>query len=581
MIKRFVSVILSIILISGLVSCQNNSQKPEQDLFTTSSSMTVTQNDKSYNVTALLLPEQDASYGSFKCTPDSSGSVITLEARPEPDCGFIGWSREENGEEIISYYNPYTFTVSEDVTVYPVFVKGDEIVELKELAGTGSMLDNNEISSDKTVFKYSELREVTNLHLVKPKTLDFLVYFPSLKDITLHLDPNVSYDTSPLANLVNAESLWFDGISYNFLPLENYKNIKDIYINEYSGDDLYFLAKSKDTLDTLDLNKPDIRNYESLSIFTNLRRLDMYQSQITENDLKYIPETLEELELGSCENIKDLNNLTRLSNLKYLGIGSSWISDIAPIGELKQLKSLSLSYNFISDLSPLSELTELERLNIQNNRVTDLSPLEPLYSRKLKRVIIDYNPITDYSFLNNASCKFGTYENNDELAQAVYTAEAMVEELIKPGMTDEEKYASLVYGLCQKVKYDLDYHGLYSAFIEGKGGCSSYARAYLLLCTLSGLPCYYVGGKAGGLGAGPHSWNIVKVGGSYFHVDPTWIGSWKYDDNNYGYISTAFFLKSDDYFLNNNHYSFYHAPDLICDDTSKDELIGQIRIPLE
>ena len=331
-------------------------------------------------------------------------------------------------------------------------------------------------------------------------------------------------------------------------------------------------------LEELQARSINLENYETLSKLNNLRILEITDSFLPIKALSYIPTSVEKLSIRNCGGLKDLNSLSKLTKLKHLELSNCWISDITPIGELRQLKSLSLDNNLISDLSSLSDLVELENLSVKNNRITSLHPLEPLYSRKLSSVIIDYNPITDYSFLNNKHCRFSSSDTNEELNQALSVAKAMVKELIKPGMTDEEKYAALAYGLCRKAEYNRYLSGIYYVLVNGKGYGDGYAGAYMMLCTLAGLPCYY----AHGIGnyADTHSWNIVNVGGKYYNVDSMLIDSPEYD-NDSGYINTTCFLKSEKYFIDKDYRFDIKAPDLICDNTSKDELIGQIRIPLE
>ncbi len=59
---------------------------------------------------------------------------------------------------------------------------------------------------------------------------------------------------------------------------------------------------------------------------------------------------------------------------------------------------------------------------------------------------------------------------------------------------------------------------LYYALLKGRGACSSYARAYALLCTRAGLANYLVIGKHNG---SDHAWNIVRLDGNWVHIDCT------------------------------------------------------------
>ena len=70
----------------------------------------------------------------------------------------------------------------------------------------------------------------------------------------------------------------------------------------------------------------------------------------------------------------------------------------------------------------------------------------------------------------------------------------------------------------------------------GSGVCDSYARAYQLLCQAVGIPCLYVSHTGGN-----HSWNMVKLGGYWYHVDVTWD-----DPTGGGRENHRYFLVSDD-----------------------------------
>lgn len=62
----------------------------------------------------------------------------------------------------------------------------------------------------------------------------------------------------------------------------------------------------------------------------------------------------------------------------------------------------------------------------------------------------------------------------------------------------------------------------YGALVLGKAVCQGYAEAMKLLCDLSGIECNIVYGTSNGSGTWiDHAWNQVRIGGNYYHVDPT------------------------------------------------------------
>lgn len=87
-----------------------------------------------------------------------------------------------------------------------------------------------------------------------------------------------------------------------------------------------------------------------------------------------------------------------------------------------------------------------------------------------------------------------------------------------------------------KEPQDMIVHSSYGAMVNGDAVCQGYALAFLDLCKRADIPCAYVASTSMN-----HAWNIVKLSGSYYHVDATWddpVGSSSTTP------STKYFLKS-------------------------------------
>ena len=591
-IKKIISTVLIFALILNITACQysnpavsTNTPRTTTTAYQTTPKATATQPSTStpsptpvptpkpemvtYPIEIGYIKGQNSTYG----TAAGKGShekgndklkEITFEATPKDGCGFLYWSSDTKGQTIYSYYNPYTYsTEAEPVPLYPVFIKGTQKVALKDKAVKAVV----EEQLGKSTYTYADLQKIEELDLGinSPQTAEDFVYFYSLKGLYIHPDKDY-FDISPIANLVNITNISLGVKLISTLPFENYKNLKNLYM-EYSGEDASSLVKNKDTLESLTLAFSNIKKFEFLSEMHCLKRLNLTDTVIKESDLDYLPPSLEYLRLDGCENVKDYSRLERLPNLTELGISSSWVSDITSIGKLKHLKELFAGGNYITDVSPLARLTNLEDLDIGLNRITDLSPLKSFFAKSDTEIILELNPIKDYSFLYDYyPCKFYGIVPNEKLAEAVEVAKDMVKELIKPNMSDYDKYKALAIGLCDKVNYD--YAGeeerrydLYGTLVKGLAVCSGYMEAYMMLCTMAGLPCYWIFGLGAG---GPHGWNIVKLDGKYYHVDTTWM-----DVDVPDKIFMEYFMKSDEFFLM-DHSDFNRAPDLICNDTSRD-----------
>ncbi len=74
---------------------------------------------------------------------------------------------------------------------------------------------------------------------------------------------------------------------------------------------------------------------------------------------------------------------------------------------------------------------------------------------------------------------------------------------------------------------ELDYlRNIYGAIVEKRSVCAGYAIAYQFLLRRHGIESIYCAGPmAGRHYSGPyngHAWNIIRLGGKYYHVDITW-----------------------------------------------------------
>ncbi len=78
--------------------------------------------------------------------------------------------------------------------------------------------------------------------------------------------------------------------------------------------------------------------------------------------LQYCPD-LVALDLGHT-NIKNLDFLDIMPNIKYLILADNWLTDIEKVGTLKDLTWLELFKTIVNDISPLANCTNLTDLNI-------------------------------------------------------------------------------------------------------------------------------------------------------------------------------------------------------------------------
>ena len=116
-----------------------------------------------------------------------------------------------------------------------------------------------------------------------------------------------------------------------------------------------------------------------------------------------------------------------------------------------------------------------------------------------------------------------------------------------PSGGDYDKELYLHDRLLAHVTYDdayLNEQNAYTAIVEGKAVCAGYAFAFQYLLMRNEIESYYVVGTAGVDKAGKpvgHAWNIAKISGVWYYVDPTWDDS----DDEYAPYHAYFNLDTD------------------------------------
>ena len=83
----------------------------------------------------------------------------------------------------------------------------------------------------------------------------------------------------------------------------------------------------------------------------------------------------------------------------------------------------------------------------------------------------------------------------------------------------------------------------YGALVDGSAVCQGYALAYKLLLSRVGVPCVFVASDSMG-----HAWNMVQVGGAWYHTDVTWDDPVYPNGTDAGFdveVSHDYFLRAD------------------------------------
>lgn len=110
---------------------------------------------------------------------------------------------------------------------------------------------------------------------------------------------------------------------------------------------------------------------------------------------------------------------------------------------------------------------------------------------------------------------------------------ALLDEIVSPSMSEYEKVKAIHDYLV--IHTDYDYENLSAdtlpdtaftadgALLLHSAVCEGYAKAFSLLCDLSGIGNTLVYGTADdGTGVQSHAWNQVRVDGTWYNIDVTW-----------------------------------------------------------
>ncbi|MDE6519385.1 MAG: leucine-rich repeat protein [Ruminococcus sp.] len=190
----------------------------------------------------------------------------------------------------------------------------------------------------------------------------------------------------------------------------------------------------------------------------------------------------------------------------------------------------------------ISENTEIVSRGLNN--CTELMNIngEPAFDSKTGDFNAKYKDFIFKSFYNADEIGF-----INEYVQA--NVERIVSENTDSRMSEIEKVKILHDWVCDNTVYDPDEEKVYapenrndaSVLMNGKSVCVGYAKMCNLLFNEAGIETYFIESPS-------HAWNIVKIGGHYFHVDSTW------DDGDS--ISYNFFMKSDNEISDDTHINY-------------------------
>ena len=142
------------------------------------------------------------------------------------------------------------------------------------------------------------------------------------------------------------------------------------------------------------------RVLRALAELSNLSYLDLSSTGVSDVSALSSLSNLSFLDLSST-GVSDVSSLSSLSNLSFLDLSSTGVSDVSSLSSLSNLSFLDLSSTGVSDVSSLSSLLNLSSLDLRSTGVSDVSALSSLSN--LSYLYLSSTGVSDVSALSSLS----------------------------------------------------------------------------------------------------------------------------------------------------------------------------------
>lgn len=296
-----------------------------------------------------------------------------------------------------------------------VSMRQTEISDISPLAGSG--VENLTISDNENLNDISATGKMKNLKKLEiansPGILDFSVIAGAEKLEALKISDSGLFNIDFLKELPLLTSLELKakGIR-NPEPLKKIKNLKSF---SFTGSDIFSdlkIIKELKGLEELRLNECQVTDISGISVLENLKIVDLSFNSIENTEPLGNLTEIEELNLSSNTEIKDISSLGKLTELRVLHLEGCAVEDISVAENFKKLEELYINNNKVKSFQAIKNLTTLEKFFADNCGVSDVSPLAKL--ENLTHLQLVNNSIEDISPLKGKTqlMQLGLGNNN-------------------------------------------------------------------------------------------------------------------------------------------------------------------------
>lgn len=220
-----------------------------------------------------------------------------------------------------------------------------------------------------------------------------------------------------------------------------------------------------------------------------------------------------------------------------------YIFTVAAIAVLLTVSACAFNqeaYNAVYSGLTASEITiDLTEYNVTSDELSEI--FDKIVRTSPELFYVDSKYVYEYSETGTITTMAPVYLiTGSDLTTAKSTYRSFISGItsgVKSSWSDLEKALYLHDEIVLRLKYDSSIKDVYNAAKTGKGNCTAYTLTYLAACNSVGISCDIAVSESM-----QHIWNVVKIDGSWYHVDVTWDDP---TDELYGRACHGNFLLSD------------------------------------
>ena len=213
----------------------------------------------------------------------------------------------------------------------------------------------------------------------------------------------------------------------------------------------------------------------------------------------------------------------------------------------------------LKDLGTFQEWAPLTVGSDVYGRLLDLIRLEQLSYIQVSARKLEYH--TD---VQSYGVAFTYRYTADDVSSMNIAVEHAAKEIFSNITSDMDDYEKLKYFHdylvlnCETSADDEFADTVYGALVRGKAHCEGYSKAFSYLCNLAGIENVLVTGET----YVPHMWNMVKLGGNWYHVDVTWDDPDDQLHENFPDVILYQYFMVTDSVIENNHVIYSYPAEL-------------------